>query len=88
MNYIFYSSETGLKVARSANGILGPYEGQTTPLVEGFYEDASRVSGLSNDEVLVFSSFRGLLEVYGATLEWSERGWPSVKGFVSNSTLF
>jgi len=83
MDYVFYSARYGLQIARSANGILGPYEAMIGMVLNGDYQDVSIVKDVNGDDVVIFSNS----DVYAAPLQWSQDGWPIITNFFAKKHL-
>jgi len=77
---IFHSRyyELSLRIARSAYGILGPYEIHKDPLIQGYFWDPTLVQDTVGDQdVLIFGSKSG---IFASRLIWRD-DWPSAVNF-------
>jgi len=77
------SNPADLKVAKSVDGILGPYEVRSDVLIQGAYWEPSTVKDVSdNDTVLVVASYVPA-NIYVTNMKWVN-DWPVVTDFRQN----
>jgi len=73
-DYLLYSNLPGLRIARSSNGILGPYEVHDKVLVTGMASDPTVVQGTTKDSERLYFS-KGTVGTFSAHLIWVMKNW-------------